>query len=185
MGAVYQRTPARYRVRALAGMCIALTALTGAVTRPLRPLKPFLVARAMRCPTALLSQAASASRATAVGGVLTRRAVGAARFNTAPPSLLFPRRAAPLWAAFLLPCSPHPRRSLRCVLGAFLRVLNPCPALCPLPDPVPRPIPRLIRLRRPVPSRGSCLRSPLVARRCSITPQAAKPDKRIYVLFSG
>jgi hypothetical protein len=50
-----------------------------------------------------------------------------------------------------LPCSPHPRRSLRCVLGAFLRVLNPYPALCPLPDPVPR----LIRLRRPVPSPSS------------------------------
>ncbi len=175
MGAVSPLTPARSRVRGLAGLCIALTALTGAVTRPLRPLlRPFLGARAMRFPTALLSPPVRASRAIAVGGALTRPVAGAARFNTAPPPLSS-RRAAPLWAAFLLPCAPHPRRALRRVLGAFLRVPDLCHALCHIPHPVPRLIPRLIRSAVPSRPVGADRRLPLTAQQ----------DKRIYVLFSG
>jgi len=158
VGVVSPLTPARSRVRGLAGPCIALTALTGAGMRPLRLLlRRFLGARAMRCRTALLSPPASASRVTAMGGVWTRPVAGAARFNTALSSPLspLPSPSRPVVGGFSFVLRPHPRPDFRCVLGAFLRVLAPCTALCPIPHPVPRLIPRL---SRPVPSRGSCLR---------------------------
>ena len=179
MGAVSPLTPARSRVRGLAGPCIALTALTGAGMRPLRLLlRRFLGARAMRCRTALLSPPASASRVTAMGGVWTRPVAGAARFNTALSSPLspLPSPSRPVVGGFLFdsfsffhaPASKE-RESTACFFF---------PADCPY---------------------SPALLTGLAHRLCSLPPLAAlahcqehqkhqeraQQDKRFYVLFSG
>jgi hypothetical protein len=100
---VYWRRAERSRVCVLAGPFSVLTALTGVVTRPVSlPLKPSRGLLATVCRMALPLVRLGLS-ATAVGGVRTRHAADAARFNQPKP------KPNPMQTTLTPPTVPQPR----------------------------------------------------------------------------